>query len=111
MRFSSNGTLFSGGADGAVKAWDLTRPTDVNVLRGDTYETWSVQISPDGKTVIAGGGDGTVRVWDLRTGQLLTTHTLKAAEMILVCTFTRWSAGGHRRPGPRAYRSLESHDR
>jgi WD40 repeat protein len=80
LRYSTNGALFSGGSDGAVKVWNLNHKYDVNVLRGDTYQTWSLVIAKDGKTVAAGGGDGTVRLWDLETGQLLKSHTVTVGD-------------------------------
>jgi WD40 repeat protein/DNA-binding SARP family transcriptional activator len=39
----------------------------------DDGGAWSIQFSPDGKTLVTGDGDGSVKVWDVAPGQLRET--------------------------------------
>jgi WD40 repeat protein len=46
----------------------LTNVYDIqerNRLKGNQGRVWSVNISPDGRTIVSGGTDGTVKLWNL----------------------------------------------
>ena len=62
--------VVSGGADGAVRVWDLATGAQLRALEGHSGAVWAVALTPDGQ-VVSGGVDGAVRVWDLATGAQL----------------------------------------
>ena len=59
----------SGGFDGTVRLWDVTKPADPRALgqpvAGSTVAVDSVAFSPDGHTLASGSHDGTTRLWNL----------------------------------------------
>jgi WD40 repeat protein len=69
VAFAPDGqTLATGGADGAVRLWDLAdraRPRPLGPLQGHTDAVSSVAFAPDGTMLATGGADNTVRLWDL----------------------------------------------
>jgi WD40 repeat protein len=66
VAFSHDGShLFSGGYDGTVREWDLSRHTTAGVLRGARGTVWTIDISPDGKKLAAAGEDKIIRIWNL----------------------------------------------
>lgn len=61
--------LATGGADGAIRLWDVeTCRTKVSLL-GHTKTVSSLAFSPDGKVLASGSWDGTIRLWDVANGQ------------------------------------------
>ena len=60
----------TGGADGAVRVWDLAGHIFIGLLTGHNGDVHAVACTElNGRAVaVTGGADGTVRVWDLATG-------------------------------------------
>lgn len=76
IAFSPDGLLLaSGGADRAVRLWDVVTGLKLLTLEGHTGFVSSVAFSPDRALLASAGSDQTVKLWDLHSGQEL--HTLK----------------------------------
>jgi WD40 repeat protein len=60
-------TLFTSGADTAIKIWDLNGQTLSGSFDGHQGRVNSLAMAPQGAFLASGGGDGTVRVWNLTT--------------------------------------------
>jgi len=63
----------SGGADGAVKLWDMSTGQERATLVRNQAGIWSLAFAPDGKTLAWGDGAGTITLWDLSHGRQRTT--------------------------------------
>ncbi len=82
VAFHPDGTrLATGGRDGAVSLWNLTRGEEVVRLPGHKSYVWSLAFSPDGATLVSGSGDSTVRLWD--TAPLKTRYQARRAAAAL----------------------------
>ena len=64
--------LATGGADGAIRLWDLRAHTRLAVLRSEMHQRTghdarplALAFSPDGALLAAGHVDGAIHVWDL----------------------------------------------
>jgi WD40 repeat protein len=64
-----NQTLVTGGADKAIKLWDLANGKLKQKFPSDSGAIRSIAISPDGQTVVSGSEDKIIRVWNLTTGK------------------------------------------
>ncbi|MBD3882082.1 WD40 repeat domain-containing protein [Phormidium tenue FACHB-886] len=72
--FSPDGRyLFSGGADKAIRVWNLQARSLERVLSPSSDQISEIAISPDGRLLASASLDGTVKVWDWRNGRLLNT--------------------------------------
>jgi WD40 repeat protein len=79
VAFSPDGkTLYSGGYDGRVRAWDLASRDAAGVYEGAAGTVWSVSVSPDGGRIAAAGEDAKIRVW--RVGSPSAELTLAGHE-------------------------------
>lgn len=62
-------TLVTGGSDGSVRVWSLTKMAPIHRLAAHDNSVTSLQF--DKTRIVSGGSDGRVKVWNLQTGQLL----------------------------------------
>jgi WD40 repeat protein/serine/threonine protein kinase len=70
LAFSPDGgQLASGGANQAVKIWDMTTGKMVRTLSGHKAEVLGVAYSSDGRRLASAGADRTAKVWDLTSGR------------------------------------------
>lgn len=62
-------TLVTGGSDGSVRVWSLSKFAPIHRLAAHDNSVTSLQF--DDTRVVSGGSDGRVKVWDLKTGHLV----------------------------------------
>jgi WD40 repeat protein/tRNA A-37 threonylcarbamoyl transferase component Bud32 len=73
--FASDGRLFSGGADGTIREWDLAEGKPLRVLgtHDDNYTgarfVYSLGVHPRLPQLASCGADMTIRTWDLASGK------------------------------------------
>lgn len=73
--YTEQGIIFSGGADGTIRAWRFNQQTStfdpVGNMLGHTGAVLQLQIV--GTLLFSGAMDGTIRVWDLNSAQCVFT--------------------------------------
>lgn len=62
-------TLVTGGSDGSVRVWSLSKFCPIHRLAAHDNSVTSLQF--DDTRVVSGGSDGRVKIWDLKTGHLV----------------------------------------
>jgi WD40 repeat protein len=68
IAFSPDGRLFAdGGADHAVRVWDITAGKEVGEFKGHQGSITALAFSPDSRRLITGSSDTTLLVWDVGT--------------------------------------------
>ncbi|MGO4871858.1 MAG: WD40 repeat domain-containing protein [Roseiarcus sp.] len=74
VAFGLNGRLLvSGGADAAVKLWDVTNGKLLRILGRHGGPVSSVAVSPNGRFVVSGSLATSVKLWDSQSGRLVRT--------------------------------------
>ena len=63
----------SGSADNTIKLWDVETGQEIRTLKGHDGVVYSVNFSPDGKTLVSGSWDKTIKLWNVETGQEIRT--------------------------------------
>jgi hypothetical protein len=92
-------TVVSGGADGAMKFWDLTTGREVgavfpHAVSGINHGIGALACSPDGRTIATGADDGQVKLWEAATGQHRATLTLGSRGQVTKVTSLSMALGG-----------------
>jgi WD40 repeat protein len=65
----------SGSWDKTIKLWNVETGQEIRTLKGHDDSTlkghddsvWSVNFTPDGKTLVSGSADRTIKLWNLGT--------------------------------------------
>ncbi len=95
--FSADGRwLASGGADGAVRLWDVAGRSEAHRFEGHAGGVLAYGFSADGRWLATAGGDGTVRLWDV-AGRVEAHRFEGHAGSVRACGFSadgRWLATG-----------------
>ncbi|TRV43164.1 MAG: WD40 repeat domain-containing protein [Microcystis panniformis Mp_MB_F_20051200_S6D] len=65
--------MVSGSLDKTIKLWNVETGKEIRTLKGHDSYVWSVNFSPDGKTLVSGSGDNTIKLWNLETGKEIRT--------------------------------------
>lgn len=91
-KFLPGGTLVVVGfKNGDLELYDLASSSlvdHVDAAHGDGSEgaaVWSIDLTPDGKTVITGGSDRSVKFWNIKVGQELvagTSNTITTLKLV-----------------------------
>jgi U4/U6 small nuclear ribonucleoprotein PRP4 len=63
--------LASGGAEGQVNLWSLTKDTPLSTLQGHAQRVCRVEFHPSGRYLASASEDTTWRLWDVQTSQEL----------------------------------------
>ena len=89
-------TAVTGGEDGTVRVWDLTRKGAGEAHR-PPGPVWAVAVTADGATAVTGGRDVTVRVWDLtrkKEQARLTGHDRRVRAVAVTADGATAASGG-----------------
>ena len=67
LAFSADGKrLATGGGDGMVTVWDVSKREQTYSFKGHVGSIHAVTFAPDGQAVVSASEDGNTRVWNLR---------------------------------------------
>jgi WD40 repeat protein len=80
LTFGRDGTLFSAGAEGIVRAWNLATG-ESRAYTGHDGRVRALALSADQRYLASGGADGNILVWDLAHGGRPTVLRGHAAEV------------------------------
>uniref|UniRef100_A0A6U6E5C0 Uncharacterized protein n=1 Tax=Odontella aurita TaxID=265563 RepID=A0A6U6E5C0_9STRA len=99
VAYSSDGkTVYTGGIDNCIHAWDIRRKERIMTMKGHTDTITCLSLSPKGTHLLSNSSDGTLRTWDIRPFAEGKRHrktfeggTHNAERGLLNCA---WSADG-----------------
>ena len=63
---ADDNTLFTGGIDNTITAWDRRKTEVVFTLEGHGDTLTSLKLSPDGSYLMSNAMDSSLRIWDVR---------------------------------------------
>lgn len=70
VAFSPDGRILaSGGANNAIKLWDVNTATEIQTLERHGNVVTALAFSPNGRILASGSEDDTIKLWDLSTGK------------------------------------------
>lgn len=95
-------TVVLGTKDGTIELFDIASSVLLETMKAHDREVWSLQVSPDGKSLVTGSADKTAKFWEFtviqeeilgtnrKTPKLKLTHTrtLKVADEVLSIRFS-----------------------
>ncbi|NCS59391.1 MAG: WD40 repeat domain-containing protein, partial [Microcystis aeruginosa G11-04] len=67
--------------DKTIKLWNVETGQEIRTLKGHDNYVYSVNFSPDGKTLVSGSWDNTIKLWNVETGQEI--RTLKGHDSVV----------------------------
>jgi WD40 repeat protein len=69
LALSRVGGLFATGhTNGSIHLCEASQGKRLKTLHGHTWTIYSLDFTPDGRTLLSGSADGTARLWDVATG-------------------------------------------
>ncbi|KAH6561517.1 hypothetical protein BASA50_011228 [Batrachochytrium salamandrivorans] len=74
------GTIFAGGIDNLIKAWDLRNDSVGYTLAGHEDTITGICLNADGDKLLSNGMDNTVRIWDVKPFTLTPSRLWKTFE-------------------------------
>jgi U3 small nucleolar RNA-associated protein 12 len=91
-----------GTREGTLEVFDIASSTLLHTIKANEKDIWSLQVSPDGKTLVTGSADSSAKFWEFKVVQeevlgtarktpkltLVHTRTLKVADDILAVRFS-----------------------
>lgn len=66
-------TLYVGGGNGIINAWNLKSQEKLGSFDGHTESVLALTLSSDGKYLISASRDKSIKIWDVSNGKLLRT--------------------------------------
>jgi WD40 repeat protein len=80
------GLLLSGGHDGILRMWDVSRGVEVAALRGSRSWVTCCDTSPDGRWAVAGHNDGTLLRWEVNRETY--SWQIRADRWVAACSYS-----------------------
>lgn len=91
-----------GTREGTLEVFDIASSTLLDTIKAHEKDVWSLQVSPDGKSLVTGSADSSAKFWEFKVVQeevlgttrktpkltLVHTRTLKVADDILAVRFS-----------------------